>query len=201
MVSANNNHYSEYGTMGPDSGRETTNNHQQLLGANRDQICVKLHEMANKYIAKAQHMQDSEHEVLPDPDNPEFFTLQTWRVRYEDESFNPTPPLTIDNPALMVFVTKATVPLLTVEIFNRYREKKMQDARNRQVDNDLSVHIVNTNQGPDNSLSAYPTMITKINMPFMYARRAVVNTYYPKKDPQTGSVITVSSSIMNEPIL
>ena len=44
--------------------------------------------------------------------------------------------------------------------------------------------------------SEYPTMITKINMPFMYARRVIVNTYYPKFNQ--GSVETVSSSINNE---
>ena len=38
-------------------------------------------------------------------------------------------------------------------------------------------------------------------MPFMYARRAVVNTYYPKADEQTKSFATVSSSIMNEQVL
>ena len=35
-------------------------------------------------------------------------------------------------------------------------------------------------------------------MPFLYARRAIVNTYYSKFDPKTGSFATVSSSIMNE---
>ena len=38
-------------------------------------------------------------------------------------------------------------------------------------------------------------------MPFLYARRAVISTYYPKYDRQTGSFETVSSSIMNEPVL
>ena len=35
----------------------------------------------------------------------------------------------------------------------------------------------------------------------MYARRAMVNTYYPKFDNQTRSFTTVNSSIMNETIL
>ena len=44
-------------------------------------------------------------------------------------------------------------------------------------------------------------MITKINMPFMYARRAMINTYYPKYDVSTGCLTTVNSSIMNEQLL
>lgn len=44
-------------------------------------------------------------------------------------------------------------------------------------------------------------MITKINMPFMYARRAMINTYYPKFDVSTGCLTTVNSSIMNEQLL
>ena len=43
-------------------------------------------------------------------------------------------------------------------------------------------------------------MITKINMPFMYARRVIVNTFYPKFDQQTGSQISISSSLLNEQI-
>ena len=46
----------------------------------------------------------------------------------------------------------------------------------------------------------YPTIITKINMPFMYARRVIVNTFYPKFDQQTGSQISISSSLLNEQI-
>ena len=38
-------------------------------------------------------------------------------------------------------------------------------------------------------------------MPFLYARRAVISTYYPKYDRQTGSFEIVSSSIMNESVL
>ena len=44
-------------------------------------------------------------------------------------------------------------------------------------------------------------MITKINMPFMYARRVLINTYYPKLDRARGSFVTVNSSVMNEVVL
>ena len=37
-------------------------------------------------------------------------------------------------------------------------------------------------------------------MPFMYSRRALVNTYYPREDKRSGVVTTLSSSIMNEQI-
>jgi len=73
-------------------------------------------------------------------------------------------------------------------MFKEYREHVKTEARNRKADNDLQVHIIDE--------SEYPTMITKINMPFMYARRVIVNTYYPKLGQ--GSIETVSSSINNE---
>lgn len=38
-------------------------------------------------------------------------------------------------------------------------------------------------------------------MPFLYARRAMINTYYPKFDVSTGCLTTVSSSIMNEQLV
>ena len=44
-------------------------------------------------------------------------------------------------------------------------------------------------------------MITKLNMPFLYARRAIVSTYYPKFEKKTGAFVTVNSSIMNEQIV
>ena len=53
----------------------------------------------------------------------------------------------------------------------------MTQARNRStIDSDLSVHIWG------NVEDEYPTMITKVNMPFSYSRRALVNTYYPHYD-------------------
>lgn len=198
MVSANSNDYN----MGQDSGSETNNRYQQLAGASREQISVKLYELANKYIAKTQGSQavDPEYEVVLPDNDPEALSLQTWKIRYEDESYNPNPPLTLNKPDLHVYVTKATVPQLTVEMFHKYREHTMTQAKNRHGDNDLSVHIVETGLSIEQR-TAFPTMITKINMPFMYARRAVVNTYYPKFDSQTRSFSTVSSSIMNEQVL
>ena len=41
-------------------------------------------------------MRDPEHEVPYDPDNPEELSLSTWKIRYEDESYNPTPPYTLN---------------------------------------------------------------------------------------------------------
>ena len=52
-----------------------------------------------------------------------------------------------------------------------------------------------------NAEEEFPTMITKINMPFLFARRAFVNTYYPKYEKKTGAFVTVNSSIMNEQIV
>ena len=134
-------------------------------------------------------MHDPDHEVVADPANPDSLSLQTWKLYYEDESYNPTPPLTLNKPDLYVYVTKATVPQLTVEMFHKYREHTMTQARKKTVDNELSVYMVDTTGGAaggalsQEQRTAFPTMITKINMPFLYARRAVVNTYYPKFDP------------------
>ena len=89
-------------------------------------------------------MRDPEYEVSFDPENPEELSLSTWKIRYEDESYNPTPPYTLNKPVLWVYVTIAKVPQLTVEMFHKYREHTMTQARNRQFDNDLSVSVVDT---------------------------------------------------------
>ena len=47
----------------------------------------------------------------------------------------------------------------------------------------------------------YPTLLTKMNMPFMYAKRAMISTYYTRNDPQNKLVITANSSILNEQLL
>ena len=39
--------------MGPESGSETSNKYQQLLGANREQIGEKVFELAKKYVVRA----------------------------------------------------------------------------------------------------------------------------------------------------
>ena len=178
-----------------------------MFGASREQIGDKIFEVAKKYVVRAQSQQNSDpvYEVAIDPDDDSALSLSTWRIRYEDESYNPTPPLTLNKPVLYVYVTLAKVPELTVEMFHKYREYTMTQARNRQVDNDLSVSIVDTPginaSAAAEQRAAIPTLITKINMPFLYARRAVVSTYYPRYDRQLGSFETVSSSIMNEQVL
>ena len=105
-------------------------------------------------------------------------------------------------------MTHAKVPQLTVDMFHKYREHTMtqaRNARNGHFDNDLSVYIVDTPginpSAAAEQRAAIPTLITKIQMPFLYARRAIVNTYYPKYDRQTGSFEIVSSSIMNEQVV
>lgn len=47
----------------------------------------------------------------------------------------------------------------------------------------------------------FPTVITKINMPFLFARRAMINTYYHRFDQSKRSIVTVNSSIMNDQLL
>ena len=84
------------------------------------------------------------------------------------------------------------MPDLTIEKFNTYRADTFMQARNRQNDSELSVHIWG------NAEEEYPTMITKLNMPFLYSRRAIVSTYYPKFERKTGAFVTVNSSILNE---
>jgi len=77
----------------------------------------------------------------------------------------------------------------------QYREHQKQRTFQRQADNDLSVQIV----GDPNA--EFPTVITKINMPFLFARRAMINTYYSRVEPGSKTVVTVNSSIMNEQLL
>jgi len=52
-----------------------------------------------------------------------------------------------------------------------------------------------------NADAEFPTLITKITLPFMFARRAMINTYYTKEDPHNETVISVNSSILNEQLL
>ncbi len=47
----------------------------------------------------------------------------------------------------------------------------------------------------------YPTLLTKMNMPFMYAKRAMISTYYTRNEPQNKLIITANSSILNEQLL
>ena len=49
--------------------------------------------------------------------------------------------------------------------------------------------------------ATYPTVITKMNLPFMFARRAMINTYYAKYDAPSNTVTTVNSSLLNEQLL
>jgi len=68
--------------------------------------------------------------------------------------------------------------------------------KSRTIDGDISVHMV---ESPIDD-HPMPTIIMKINMPFMYARRVLVNTHYTVNEGRTGKISTVSSSLLNEQI-
>ena len=89
-------------------------------------------------------------------------------------------------------MTRAIVPNLTVEQFNKYREHTRRVTKNASRDVDLSVQVIGSAE------AEFPTLVTKITLPFMFARRAMVNAYYSKHEARNQSIITVNSSIMNE---
>ena len=122
--------------------------------------------------------------------------VATWRFDYEHASYNPAPPFTLTHPDLKIYVTKAYAPNLTVEQFKMYRENmKKKISTKKQIMDDLSVQVVGHPQAD------FPTLITKITLPFMFSRRAMINTYYWKDDPTTRGHIAVNSSILNEQLL
>lgn len=64
----------------------------------------------------------------------------------------------------------------------------------RIIDSDISVNILG------DEATEPLTVIMKVNMPFMYAPRVVVNTHYRLFDKDTRRLTSVSSSILNEMI-
>ena len=83
-------------------------------------------------------------------------------------------------------------------MFQEYRQQVLDNIRkNPKYDVDLFCQIINANhQGCRDAT----TTIQKISMPFMFSKRVLINTYYPKLDQQTGSISSLSSSILNEQI-
>jgi len=106
-------HTSSYSFNSNESGSETTNLYQGLLlsGANREVVQKKLFEMANYYI-NADKTNAPVHKIN-NGDNK--LSLQTWRLKYKHQSYDPQPPMMLDQEdRLHVYVTKAHIPDLTV---------------------------------------------------------------------------------------
>ena len=187
---SNNNRMRSLSQVGP----ETTQRHRELLlsGASRYDIRDKLCEMAQHYIDLTDK-KDADRSVIQEDQ----LNLQTWKMPYEHATYNPAPPFILNLPELNVYVTKSFVPNLTVEQFNKYREdtKRVLKGSSRDKLVDLSVTVVG------NAEADFPTLCTKITLPFMFARRAMVNTYYSKQVASSNSIIAVNSSIMNEELL
>lgn len=118
--------------------------------------------------------------------------LKTWKIQYEHASYNPAPPFILSLPNLYAYVTKAFLPNMSVEQFNKYRDHMRKKYKNRSTESDLSVQVVGDPQ------AEFPTLLTKITLPFMFARRAMINTYYSKYIERSKTTIAVNSSIMNE---
>ena len=93
-------------------------------------------------------------------------------------------------------MTRAQVPKLTVKMFQDYRETIFaQTKKYNRVSEEVGNYLIDAH--PDAGFDM-TTVITKISMPFMYSKRVIVNTFYPKMDERTNGIVSLSSSILNE---
>ena len=203
-----------------------------LSGASRDQIRDELIKLAKGFIEMVKREEEKDqivlvHEIREENSDDQILMLQTYEIPYRSTigygqsnplstsslasekvfvlpNYDPTPPLTLQETELKVYVTRASVPLLTIENFTSYQAVNISKMKTRNrhasgsrvIDSDISVHILE-----DESKGDYPmTIIMKINMPFMYAPRVIVNTHYKLFEKDTRRLTSVSSSILNEMI-
>lgn len=92
------------------------------------------------------------------------------------------PPMTIEKPDLWVFVTRARVPNMTADLLKQYKQDMLQRVQaSRIIDGDTSCQIIDNKEK-----GTTPTMLTKVQMHFMYARRVFIDTYYTKDGKKAG---------------